>query len=209
MAITGIILMGYVLAHMVGNLKLYLGPEAINTYGEWLRELGEPAFPRTVLLWLMRTALIAAFVFHIHAAYSLTLMNRAARPVGYASRRDYVAANFASRTMRWTGIIILLFVVFHLMDLTWGNANPDFVKGDVYANMVASFQRVPVAIIYVIANLALGLHLYHGTWSLFQSMGWNNRRFNHWRRYFAVAFALLITVGNVTFPIAVVTGIVS
>jgi succinate dehydrogenase / fumarate reductase cytochrome b subunit len=209
MAITGIILMGYVLAHMVGNLKLYLGPEAINTYGEWLRELGEPAFPRTVLLWLMRTALIAAFVFHIHAAYSLTLMNRAARPVGYASRRDYVAANFASRTMRWTGVIILLFVVFHLMDLTWGNANPDFVKGDVYANMVASFQRVPVAIIYVIANLALGLHLYHGTWSLFQSMGWNNRRFNHWRRYFAVAFALLITVGNVTFPIAVVTGIVS
>jgi succinate dehydrogenase / fumarate reductase cytochrome b subunit len=209
MAITGIILMGYVLAHMVGNLKLYLGPEAINTYGEWLRELGEPAFPRTVLLWLMRTALIAAFVFHIHAAYSLTLMNRAARPVGYASRRDYVAANFASRTMRWTGVIVLLFVVFHLMDLTWGNANPDFVKGDVYANMVASFQRVPVAIIYVIANLALGLHLYHGTWSLFQSMGWNNRRFNHWRRYFAVAFALLITVGNVTFPIAVVTGIVS
>ncbi len=209
MAITGIMLMGYVLAHMVGNLKLYLGPEAINTYGEWLRELGEPAFPRTVLLWLMRTALIAAFFFHIHAAYSLTRMNRAARPVGYASRRDYVAANFASRTMRWTGIIILLFVVFHLMDLTWGNANPDFVKGDVYANMVASFQRVPVAIIYVIANLALGLHLYHGTWSLFQSMGWNNRRFNHWRRYFAVAFALLITVGNVTFPIAVVTGIVS
>ncbi len=107
------------------------------------------------------------------------------------------------------GVIILLFVVFHLMDLTWGNANPDFVKGDVYANMVASFQRVPVAIIYVIANLALGLHLYHGTWSLFQSMGWNNRRFNHWRRYFAVAFALLITVGNITFPIAVVTGSVS
>ncbi len=210
MAISGILLLLFVFAHMVGNLHAFEGPEQVNHYGEALRDLGEPLLPRTLLLWLgLRIPVAIALAVHIHAAYSLTLMNRAARPVGYASRRDYVAANFASRTMRWTGVIVLLFVVFHLMDLTWGNANPDFVKGDVYANMVASFQRVPVAIIYVIANLALGLHLYHGTWSLFLSLGWNNRRFNHWLRYFAVAFALLITVGNVTFPIAVVTGIVS
>jgi succinate dehydrogenase / fumarate reductase, cytochrome b subunit len=116
-----------------------------------------------------------------------------------------VAANFASRTMRWTGIIVLLFVIFHLLDITWGPANPDFVEGDPYHNVVESFQRVPVALIYVLSNLALGVHLYHGAWSMFQSMGW----VLPWRREFAVAFAGLIVVGNVSFPLAVVFGVVS
>jgi len=208
MAVTGIVLMGYVFAHMVGNLKVYLGPEQMDHYAEWLRTLGTPALPRTVGLWLMRSVLIAAFVFHIHSAYSLTRMNWAARGDGYQSDRDYVAADFASRTMRWTGIIVGLFVIFHLLDLTWGTANPDFVRGDVYRNLVASFERVPVAIVYVVANLALGVHLYHGTWSLFQSMGWNHPRFNRWRRAFAVGFALVITIPNVLFPIMVLTGVV-
>ena len=208
MALTGIALMGYVLAHMIGNLKMFLGADEINHYGEFLRELLVPLAPRTVVLWILRIGLIGAAILHVHAAYSLTVLNREARSVKYQSERDYQAANFASRTMRWTGIIVLLFVLWHLADLTWGWANPDFVRGEPYQNVVASLSRVPVAILYIVANIALGVHLYHGAWSLFQSMGWNNPRFNRWRRGFAIAFATAITVGNVSFPIAVQAGIV-
>jgi len=208
MALTGIALMGYVLAHMVGNLKMYLGPKEINDYGEFLRALLVPLAPHGVTLWILRIALIGAAVLHIHAAYSLTVLNRQARSVKYQSERDYQAANFASRTMRWTGIIVLLFLFWHLADLTWGWVNPDYVRGDVYGNVVASLSRVPVAILYIVANIALGVHLYHGAWSLFQSMGWNRPRFNKWRRGFAIGFATLITVGNVSFPIAVLAGVV-
>ncbi len=210
MALTGIMLMGYVFAHMVGNLKVYLGPEEINHYGEFLRELLVPLLPRTVALWILRGGLTLAFVFHIHAAASLTLMNRRARAAGgYVSPRDWQAANAASRSMRLTGIVILLFLIFHLADLTWGTVNPGFVRGDVYRNLVATFERPGVSAIYIVANIALGFHLFHGSWSLFQSLGLNNPRWNSWRRGFAVGFAALITVGNLSFPIAVLTGVVS
>src|SRR4051812_20891920 len=130
MAISGMVLMLYVLAHMVGNLKLYFGATALDNYSHWLREVGEPALPRQALLWGVRIVLLAAVIAHVVAAYQLTQINRRARPEAYRSKRDYVAADFASRTMRWTGIIVLLFVVFHLLDLTWGATNPDFVEGD-------------------------------------------------------------------------------
>jgi succinate dehydrogenase / fumarate reductase cytochrome b subunit len=209
MALSGVILLGYVLAHMVGTLKVFLGREQINTYAEWLRDLGEPAFPRSVVLWSMRTVLIAAFFFHIVAAYQLTRMNRAARPVKYQSPRDYTAANFASRTMRWTGVIVALFLVYHLLDQTWGPANPDFVRGDPYYNMFYSFERVPVAIVYIVANIALGVHIFHGAWAMFNSLGINNPRYNLWKRYFAGAFAAVITVGYVSMPLLIVTGAVN
>ena len=208
MAVTGIALLGYVFFHMLGNLKMYFGAADINHYGEWLRELLVPFVPRTVALWGLRIGLILAFVFHIHAAYVLTRVNRRARPERYQSRRDYIAADFASRTMRWTGVIVGLFVLFHLADLTWGTANPEFVRGDVYGNVVASFQRVPVAVIYIVANLALAVHIYHGAWSMFQSLGLNNPRFNDWQRYFATAFAVTIAIGNVSFPVMVLAGVV-
>jgi succinate dehydrogenase / fumarate reductase cytochrome b subunit len=208
MAITGLIGLGYVIAQMVGNLKMYLGPEDIDHYSEWLRDLLVPLFPRTVALWLMRIVLIVALVLHLHAAYTLTLINRRARPEQYKSPRDYVAANFASRTMRWTGIIVLLFLFYHLADLTWGWFNPDFVRGAVYHNLDQSLSQIPVAILYIVANIALGIHLFHGIWSLFQSMGWNSPRFNAWRRGVATGLATLIVVGNVSFPIAVQAGIV-
>ena len=205
MAVTGVVLMGFVLAHMIGNLKLYLSKEEINLYGEALRNMPGPLLPRTVLLWSIRIVLILAFVFHIHSAIGLSLINRRARPAAdrYQSPRDYVAADYASRTMRWTGIIILAFLIFHLMDLTWGNANPQFLRGDPYNNLVYSFRRVPVAIVYVFANVALAFHLYHGTWSIFQSMGFTNPRYNAMRRRFAQGFAAIILLGNVSFPIAV------
>jgi succinate dehydrogenase / fumarate reductase cytochrome b subunit len=208
MALSGIGLLGYVLAHMVGNLKLFLGKGHLNEYAEWLRTLGEPALPRSVVLWAMRIGLLAAFVLHIVAAAQLTRMNQRARGQ-YQAPRDYVAANFASRTMRWTGVIIALYVIFHLLDLTWGPANPQFKRGDPFDNVIESFQRVPVAIVYIIANLALAIHIFHGTWSMFQSLGWNNPRFNIYRRYFAAAFALVIGIGNVSMPLLVVTGVVT
>jgi succinate dehydrogenase / fumarate reductase cytochrome b subunit len=204
MAISGAVLTLFVVAHMIGNLKLYLGAGSLDAYSAWLRHVGEPALPRQTLLWTVRIVLIAAVAVHIHAAYGLTLVNRRARPEAYRSPRDYVAASFASRTMRWTGIIVALFVVFHLLDLTWGTANPDFRAGDAYHNVVASFQRWPVAIAYIVANLALAMHLSHGAWSLFQSMGWVVRG----RRTVAVGFAAVIAAGNVSFPLAVLTGVV-
>lgn len=209
MALTGIAIMGFVFFHALGNLKVYMGAQDFNHYGEWLRELLVPFVPRTVALWLMRAGLITAFVFHIHAAVSLTRMNRRANAGGYQQSRDWQAANAASRSMRWTGVVIGLFIVFHLADLTWGTANPDFVRGDVYRNFVATFSRPPVAIIYIVANIALGLHLFHGAWSMFQSLGLNNPRWNAWRRSFALGFAALITAMNVMFPISVMTGQVS
>jgi succinate dehydrogenase / fumarate reductase cytochrome b subunit len=141
-------------------------------------------------------------------------LNRKARPVKYQSERDYQVASFASRSMRYTGVTIVLFVVWHLLDLTWGTVNTigtdgEFVREDVYANVVRSFERVPVAIFYILANIALGIHLFHGAWSLFQSLGWNNPRFNKWRRSFATGFATVVVVGNVSFPVAVLAGIVS
>ena len=209
MAVTGIMIIGFVFAHAVGNLKVYMGAEGFNHYGEFLRELFVPLLPRTFFLWLMRLGLITAFFFHIHAAYGLTRMNGRARGEGYVQDRDWQAANAASRTMRWTGVIIGLFLLFHLADLTWGTANPDFVRGDVYRNLVATFSRPAVAIIYIVANLALALHLFHGAWSMFQSLGLNNPKWNSWRRGFAVGLAVVIGVINISFPIAVLTGVVS
>jgi len=207
MAATGIVLFGFVFVHMLGNLKLYLGPEHINAYGEWLREIGAPAVPREGLLWIARIVLLACVGLHIHAATVLTLDNWAARPIDN-NRRDYAAASYASRTMRWGGVLVLLFVIYHLLDLTWGKLNPSFIQGDVYHNIVASFGQWWIALFYVVANIALGFHLYHGLWSLFQSLGWNSQKFNPWRREFATAFAVIITLGNISFPIAVLLGIV-
>jgi len=209
MAITGIMLMGFVFAHMVGNLKMFIGPEDFNHYGEFLRELLVPIVPRTVALWGLRLGLIAAFALHIHSAYSLTRMNHAAREMKYQSKRDYIAANFASRTMRQTGIIFGIFLIWHLFDLTFTGTGYHYVRGLPYENVANSLGRPLVAILYMIGSIALGIHLFHGAWSLFQSMGWNNPRFNSWRRNFAVGFAVIVTAGNLSFPIAVLAGVVS
>lgn len=217
MAVTGLIGIGFVITHMIGNLKMYLGVVTesngdriydIDVYGEFLRDLLVPILPRTVFLWILRITLIAAVALHIHAASGLTKINHEARAVKYQSARDYQVANFASRTMRWTGSIVAIFIVWHLADLTWGFVNPDWELGEVYYNLDQSLSRLPVALLYIVGNIALGIHLFHGTWSLFQSMGWNNPRFNAWRRNIAIGTAALIVVGNVSMPIAVYTGII-
>lgn len=209
MAVTGVILFGFVFVHMVGNLKLYFGPEQLNDYARFLRVVGAPFVPESALLWIARIVLLVAVIFHIQAAYALTMMNRRARPVGYHDR-DYVAATYAARTMRWGGVIILLFIIYHIAHLTFGApvAPVQFVKEDVYYNVVAGFQVPWVSAIYIIANLALGLHLYHGVWSMFNSVGLTQPKFNAWRRHFATVFAVIITAGNISFPLAVLMGVV-
>jgi succinate dehydrogenase / fumarate reductase cytochrome b subunit len=210
MAVTGVILFGWIFVHMLGNLKLYLGAEHMNTYGAWLRTLGAPAVPETGLLWISRIVLLTCVVLHIHSAWATAAMSREARPIGYRDRQ-FVKSTYASRTMRWGGVIILLFVIYHVLHLTVGlNVAPgaQFVPGDPYHNVVAGFRNPLVAVVYIIANLALGLHLFHGLWSMFNSLGLNHRKFNGWRRVFATAFAVIITAGNVSFPLAVLTGFV-
>ncbi|HEY6323773.1 MAG TPA: succinate dehydrogenase cytochrome b subunit [Thermoanaerobaculia bacterium] len=207
MAATGIILFGFVLGHLLGNLKLYLGPEALNSYSRFLRTVGEPVVPANVLLWAVRLVLIAAVVLHVWAAWQLSRASRAARPDAYVAGTR-IHTTYASRTMRWGGVIILLFVIYHLLHLTWGTVHPAFVRGDVYHNVVTGFQVWWVSLFYIAAQVALGFHLYHGLWSMFQSLGWSHPRFNLWRNGFAHAFAWLITVGNISFPVAVLSGLV-
>lgn len=210
MALTGIGLLVYVLAHMVGNLKVFISAEEIDLYGEALRDLGGHLVPRTSILWLLRIGLIVTFAIHIWTAAVLTKRNIDARgKIRYHNKRQWLAANYASRTMRWTGVIVLLFLAYHLADLTWGLANPDFVRGEVHRNLVASFERLPVAALYLIAQVALAFHIYHGAWSLFQSIGIANERFNDWRRAFAIVFALVILIGNSSIVLAVQFGIIS
>lgn len=207
MAVSGIVLFGYVLLHMLGNLKLYLGPESLNHYAEWLREMGAPLLPHEGALWIVRIVLLGAVVAHVWAAWQVTRASQRARPKAY-EKVDRLQVDYAARTMRWGGVILLLFVVYHLLHLTTGQAHTDFVAGDVYHNVVAGFSVWWVSAVYILANLALGFHLYHGLWSMFQSLGWNHPVFNPWRRKFAVAFAVVVTVGNVSFPVAVLTGVV-
>ena len=216
MGLTGLMLLGFVVFHMLGNFKAYLGPEDINLYGESLRDLGGHLVPRTHLLWLMRIGLTAAFVMHIASAYSLTnLGHRASQKSGYVTgqkkyeaEQDYIAANFASRTMRWTGPIVLLYLIYHLADLTWGVLPwVEYQRGDPYHNLVSSMENWPVAILYIVASTALAVHIYHGLWSAFQSIGLNSPRLNASRRQIAGLVAGAVLIGNLSFPIMVQAGV--
>ena len=215
MALTGLAIILFVLAHMVGNWKIFLpdvdGIPEIDLYAETLRTLLFPLVPEQVVLWIMRTGLIVVFLLHIHAAYALTIINHRARKEEYQGPRKYLVANYASRTMRWSGTIFLAFLVFHLADLTLGVqpvAPETWAQGEVYANFVATFSRAPVTAFYVLSMALLGLHLYHGAWSMFQSLGINHPRFNVWRRGFAVGLAVVVFAGNAIMPLAVLFGFV-
>ena len=202
MAVTGAILVVFVIGHMVGNLTVYLGPEALNGYAVFLRK-----FLHGSALWIVRAVLLVSVTLHIWSATSLTLDSRRARPKGYREL-EWKESTYASRTMRWGGVIILLFVIYHLLHFTFGTAHPSFVEGDVYHNFVTGFRSVPVSIVYIFAMLALGLHLRHGVWSMFQTLGVSHPRYIAMARAAAWVAAVVVVVGNVSFPIAVLTGIV-
>ncbi len=210
MAVTGGMLFGFVLMHMIGNLKLYLGADALNHYAKGLREIGSPFLPPSGLLWIARTVLLVAVALHILAATQLTRINRKARPEGYRQYR-YIEGSYAARTMRWGGVIIALFVIYHLAHFTWGwkLVHENFIPGDVYHNVVAGFQVWWVSLIYLVAQLALGFHLYHGLWSMMQTLGLGRRGSGEWRRSFALGFALIVSAGNISFPLSVLLGIVT
>ena len=207
MAVTGAILVLYLVAHMLGNLKIFFGEQALNTYAHWLRLIGEPALPGEGMLWLIRIVLLVAVIAHIVAATVLARRARAARPVKYAHRRP-VSTTYASRTMRWGGVIILLFVIYHILDLTTGTLNPNGVPGEVYDNVVADFSRWYVTLAYTVAMIAVGFHVRHGVWSALQTLGRSSGPYQMRYKAIALVFAVILTAGFLSVPFAVQFGLV-
>jgi succinate dehydrogenase / fumarate reductase cytochrome b subunit len=208
MAATGVILVGFVVIHMVGNLKVYLGAEHFNAYARFLREVAEPLLGYSGALWGFRVVLLACVVLHVAAAYQLTRLNRAARPVGYAAGRR--PASYAAWTMRWGGVVLLLFVVYHLLHFTLGSVGygpGQFRHLDAYNNVVIGFRVWYVSLFYVAAMLALGLHLWHGTWSMFQTLGVIDPRWQRAVQAVGAVLAVVVVAGNVSVPLAVLTGL--
>lgn len=207
MAVSGAVMLLYLVAHMVGNLKIFFGEESLDTYAEWLRIVGEPALPEQTVLWLVRVALLAAVLGHIGSAIVLTRRAHRARPVRYAHRPP-VNGSYAARTMRWGGVIISLFVVYHLLDLTTGTLNPNGVSGAVYDNVVADFapSRWYVTLFYVLAVVAVGFHVRHGLWSGLQTFGRSSAATQAGLRTLALVVAVGLTAGFLSVPFAVLTG---
>jgi succinate dehydrogenase / fumarate reductase cytochrome b subunit len=207
MAVTGAILVLYLIAHMLGNLKIFFGEQALDTYAHWLREIGEPALPGQGMLWLVRVVLLVSVGAHIVAATVLARRARAARPVRYAHRRP-VSTGYAARTMRWGGVIILLFVIYHILDLTTGTVNPNGVSGEVYDNVVADFSRWYVTLAYTVAMIAVGFHVRHGVWSALQTLGRSSGPYQMRYKAIALVFAVVLTAGFLSVPFAVQFGLV-
>lgn len=208
MAVTGGAMFLFLVAHMVGNLKIFAGPEAFNHYAQWLRTVGSPAVPYRTVLTLMEVVLLVSVVLHITAAVQLCKRAHAARPVKYAHRKR-VRQTYASRTMRSGGVIIALFVLYHLLDLTFLVANPAGVPGDPYGNAVAGFSAWYVTLAYTLALVAVGFHLRHGLWSALQTLGFSNERRARAINVTATAVAVVLIAGFLSVPFAVITGLVS
>jgi succinate dehydrogenase / fumarate reductase cytochrome b subunit len=210
MAVSGLVLVGFVVVHMLGNLKVFQGQAKFDLYAHWLREVGAPVFGPGQLLWLARLVLLAAAVLHVVAAVELTRISRAARPIAYARRRP-IASTYASRTMRWGGALLALFVIYHLLHFTFGAVGfgpGQFQPLSAYRNVVAGFSVWYVSAFYIAAMGALGLHMYHGVWSMFQTLGLNSDRSDSLYRALATVASLAVVLGNVSVPVAVLTGLV-
>ena len=205
MAVTGIVLVGFVIAHMLGNLKIFLGAEAIDAYAVFLRTMGEPLFPYRALLWGVRIVLLACVALHITAAVQLTRMNWAARPLAYDTK-DSIATTYAARTMRWSAVILVLFVVYHLLHLTAGTVGfqpGTYVPLSVYHNVVGGFSVWYVSLFYVLAMACLCLHLDHGIWSMLQTLGWSTARNERGLKVLSRVIAVVVSLGFVAVPAAV------
>jgi succinate dehydrogenase / fumarate reductase cytochrome b subunit len=200
MAVSGCILFLFVLGHLAGNLQIYEGPEKLNDYSRLLHSM--PG-----LLWGARITLLVMVVLHIWSSIHLAIRNNAARPTGYIKKKA-AGSTYASRTMYWSGPIILAFVIYHLLDFTFGTVNPNFQEGNVYSNVVASFQLPLVSAFYILAMLLLCMHLYHGLWSMFQSLGVHPPHYTLTLKRSAAVVAILIAVGNISIPVSVMTGLV-
>ncbi|MEY6563608.1 succinate dehydrogenase [Streptomyces sp. PGLac3x] len=208
MAVTGLIMLGYLVAHMAGNLKIFFGPGDFNGYAHWLRTMGEPVLHYEWALWIVRFVLLAAVILHVVSAAQLSRRDIKARPVKYVHKRP--RASYATRTMRWGGIILALFIVWHILDLTTGTVHAgDFQHGQAYQNVVGTFSTWYGNTIYIVAMVALGLHIQHGFWSAAQTLGAGNRNRDRLLKTVANVLALVLFLGFIAVPVSVMTGLVS
>jgi succinate dehydrogenase / fumarate reductase cytochrome b subunit len=198
MAVTGVILFGFLVAHMAGNLQFFAGPEKLNAYAEDLRKLGP-------LLWVLRIGLLVAAILHITASVQLARLKLSARPISYAKKQS-VGSTYASRTMYWSGPIVLAFLVYHLMHLTFGVGGLPFQELKPYDNVVAGFSNPFVSLAYAIAMVLLGIHLYHGLWSMFQSLGIAHPRYTPKLKLLAKTFTVVLVLGFLSVPLAILAG---
>jgi succinate dehydrogenase / fumarate reductase cytochrome b subunit len=201
MAVTGLIGVGFVIGHMVGNLQMFQSAEAMNAYARFLKSLGG-------LLWLARIILLAAVVLHVIAAYQLSRLRLQARPVAYRRGSQWEVSTVASRTIRWGGLVLLVFIIFHVLHFTTLSIFPEYSRTDVYGNVVKGFSVWWVTLFYVIAMIFLGLHLYHGAWSSLRTIGASRPTRNPLRHRAAVAVALLVWAGFTAVPVAVYLGLI-
>jgi succinate dehydrogenase / fumarate reductase cytochrome b subunit len=201
MAITGVILFGFIVGHLIGNLQVFVGREQIDAYGAFLHHSTHG------LIWVFRAVLLVCVLAHILASIQLTVTKMEARPVAY-TKTDYSHSTYASRTMMWSGPIIAAFVIYHLLDLTFGQVNPSFQEGHVYDNIVTTFQRWPVSVAYIVALTLLCIHLSHGVWSMFQSVGFSHPKYTPAIKRFANVFSFLIWAGYVSIPVAVMADVI-
>ena len=209
MAGTGFVLVAYLFVHMIGNLKIFFGAESFDHYAHWLRTIAEPLLPQGWFLWIVRAVLTFAVIGHIVAATILARRARKARPVRYA-HRPKVQGSYAARTMRWGGVIILLFVIYHILDLTTGTLNPNAVPGEVYANVAADFapSRWYVTLFYTLSIVAVGFHLRHGIWSAVRTFGQQTARGERIARATALTISVALVAGFLSVPFAVTLGLV-
>lgn len=198
MAITGLILVGFLVSHMISNIFVLFAPEKLDHYAEWLRGFGP-------LLWVARAGLLAAVGIHILAAWQLTQRARTGRQQSY-DRYERHVATYSAHTMRWGGVLILVFIIFHILHYTIGTVHPDFRTGEVGRNVIVGMQSAPVAVFYLVAMIALGAHFWHGLWSVFQTLGINHPTWNRWRRSIAIALSVVVAGGFAAIPVAALLG---
>jgi succinate dehydrogenase / fumarate reductase cytochrome b subunit len=213
MAVSGLVLVLFVLGHMAGNLKIFAGIDPatgdykIDDYGRFLRSMGSEMLGHSGVLWIVRVVLLACVVIHAISGIQLARLNRAAKPVGYKTK-SYRSANAASLTMIYGGLFLIVFIVFHILHFTTGNLHFDgFVEGEVYANVWSAFQNVLTAGFYVVSMALLGLHLYHGTWSMFQTLGVDTPRWNQGLRTMAKFIAVALFIGFSAVPVGIAAGL--
>lgn len=198
MAFTGVLMVGFLVSHMISNVLVFVDPTSLDRYAKWLHGFGP-------LLWIPRLILLAAVLLHIAAAWQLTVAARTGRGGSYREH-DRPASTYASRTMRWGGVLILVFLVFHILHYTIGIIHPDFRAGEVGRNLVRGMQSTPVALFYLVSMIALGAHLLHGIWSVFQTLGLNHPTWNRWRKGIAIGLTVLVAGGFITIPAAALLG---
>jgi len=202
MGATGLIGLGFVIGHMAGNLQTFAGAEKLDAYGALLHG------PLHEVVLLARVVLIAAVILHVTAAYQLTMLSRAARPVDYAMRKPQVST-LASRTLRWGGVLLLAFIVFHILHFTIGSVHPDYVEGRIYRNLQTGFAVKWVAVFYLVAMIALGMHLFHGAWSSMRTLGVARQTAHPIKRYLPVVLAVVISSGFAAIPLAFLLGVLN